>query len=1309
MELKNFFAQDDAGNILSAATCYLYVRGTENLATGLVKSNGTNLVNPFVTGADGLTQLAAPNGLYDLRVVKGARDYRLVLQFNDVAETVAIAQSAAGRAELARDIAQLSAGIFLNTTAGLAATASGRYFSVPSDISSEYLILYLNSSGVAVEKKRYPSAQSVASTRAQWLAGDADSSSAVTQVLDAISTLRIKGGSKTRTYRISVVAKNDVTHADRLQITDDQGSTWSFTGTAAGKDDGPVSLILTGAAGTSFVVIIDYRKITANGVIFNSTVSMALKLSPRIFELADVETVVSAVSVDVASLSAKYQKWWRDAASTTLVSTMHLEVQAAVLAVRANGADKTKAYRITLLCKDDAALGDRLFVQDAGALNTWSFNGSVLGKANGPVWVTLTKAASNVSFDLLIDYRQITTTGIVLNTPNELFKLSPQIFEWELLREGFDEALAPAVAAADAAGAGVADVRARFPKPWRDLSATTTVGASQAQVLASILTVRAKNGDKTKQYKVAVLCKDDVALKDRLIIQSIGAPISSWTFDGEALGKAAGPVWVKAIKAGSDTSFDVLIDYRQITTTGIILNTTGELFKLSSQIFEWDRLRAEFPAVSPVAPVAALARAIRVSVAGSSITWGQGWLGEDSYVGDIERHLRTVLATTLHGADFVLTGTSATVSNKLFYKGSAVRLQGASSEASFDLYGDELSLCIARERGNAGAALVEVYADGTLLDTFSTWNDVAAATGLSASFVGDGTTRQFDLGQAFTYGHGVTVAGVAKVVQMNTGGYGAGFPAGVDVLVIRKLVTVGGVPQVRHFLWFATAPVNGAAIAATFSAGESVTYVRGTIGQTTQALTSANESPYGDGNVAFDPANPANLSSGLGFRETDPRSVVSWNFATTAKRTFRVKIVGLDPRATGTPQLYLNAATNRMHHLQNAGIGGWTAALLLNDNGLNNVAAVQRFQPDVLLFESCTNDDWQTHVDRAWRSRIGLTDTQVRGDETSHWFHTVTYVGPDNYNVEDNRMLITAITETSVTFDGTAATFEVVPGDVVILGDFKGDNRRLACRVVKGWDAVNRRLTWARPLNPRELVHIGSLGDLVGSTAMVKGAPTWVANVEAVIEGMRAAVPECVIALGTGGIPNFYNRRLEGYRELAADIARRKGVLFEDFYARTLAWQYSQPATTQLYLDASQGAVSSGAAAYTLYLSNGSKPTPLTDGNAQLYRGWSVKVDGVERINRGCHVEGGYKSGWPSGTAQMSKGNVGVVGDDYRLVFESAAPAAGATIVVKRAGAKWANDDTHPGTAGIPVFGQAAIAALASAATTAAGVCGMKR
>lgn len=99
MELKNYFVQDDAGNILSGATCYLYVRGTESLVEELQEANGLALGNPFVSDSQGLVQFAAPNGLYDLRAVKGNRDYRLRLQFNDVTETSEAIQNAVGALE----------------------------------------------------------------------------------------------------------------------------------------------------------------------------------------------------------------------------------------------------------------------------------------------------------------------------------------------------------------------------------------------------------------------------------------------------------------------------------------------------------------------------------------------------------------------------------------------------------------------------------------------------------------------------------------------------------------------------------------------------------------------------------------------------------------------------------------------------------------------------------------------------------------------------------------------------------------------------------------------------------------------------------------------------------------------------------------------------------------------------------------------------------------------------------------------------------------------------------------------------------
>lgn len=71
------------------------------------------------------------------------------------------ASISAAASEAARDAAQLSAGVYVDTAAGLAATTNGKYFSVPSADSAEYLILYKNNGGSAVEQKRYPSAAAV--------------------------------------------------------------------------------------------------------------------------------------------------------------------------------------------------------------------------------------------------------------------------------------------------------------------------------------------------------------------------------------------------------------------------------------------------------------------------------------------------------------------------------------------------------------------------------------------------------------------------------------------------------------------------------------------------------------------------------------------------------------------------------------------------------------------------------------------------------------------------------------------------------------------------------------------------------------------------------------------------------------------------------------------------------------------------------------------------------------------------------------------------------------------------------------------
>lgn len=189
MELKTYFAQDDQGNYLPDATCYLYMRGTESLIAGLRNVTGAPMGNPFFSDNAGRISFVAPNGIYDLRVVKGARDYRISVQSNDVSEDVAAALASAIRAETARDAAVIRAGYKASIQEGLQTTSNGEYFSVASPTTDRVLVFYRNQSGTPVEMGGYPSAEAlvkalndpqrprsqvVVGQKEEWLAGFTD-------------------------------------------------------------------------------------------------------------------------------------------------------------------------------------------------------------------------------------------------------------------------------------------------------------------------------------------------------------------------------------------------------------------------------------------------------------------------------------------------------------------------------------------------------------------------------------------------------------------------------------------------------------------------------------------------------------------------------------------------------------------------------------------------------------------------------------------------------------------------------------------------------------------------------------------------------------------------------------------------------------------------------------------------------------------------------------------------------------------------------------------------------------------------------
>lgn len=96
MEIKNYFAQDAQGNIMPSANCYLYLPGTTNLATGLVDGNGVPISNPFLASGMGQITFGAPNGVYDLRVALGARDWTIKVQCADIVQAMDVMDSILG-------------------------------------------------------------------------------------------------------------------------------------------------------------------------------------------------------------------------------------------------------------------------------------------------------------------------------------------------------------------------------------------------------------------------------------------------------------------------------------------------------------------------------------------------------------------------------------------------------------------------------------------------------------------------------------------------------------------------------------------------------------------------------------------------------------------------------------------------------------------------------------------------------------------------------------------------------------------------------------------------------------------------------------------------------------------------------------------------------------------------------------------------------------------------------------------------------------------------------------------------------------
>jgi hypothetical protein len=146
---------DTSGNV--QADIEVTIRNESTGALAAIYSDSASTTpkdNPFTTDSFGYGDFYAADGRY--RIQATGIDWR-----NEEVLTFENLQAAVDDAETFAQAAALNAGIYDDTTAGLAATVDGEYFSTPAAAGDEYLTLYRNDAGSATLIDTYPNKQAI--------------------------------------------------------------------------------------------------------------------------------------------------------------------------------------------------------------------------------------------------------------------------------------------------------------------------------------------------------------------------------------------------------------------------------------------------------------------------------------------------------------------------------------------------------------------------------------------------------------------------------------------------------------------------------------------------------------------------------------------------------------------------------------------------------------------------------------------------------------------------------------------------------------------------------------------------------------------------------------------------------------------------------------------------------------------------------------------------------------------------------------------------------------------------------------------
>ncbi len=276
------------------------------------------------------------------------------------------------------------------------------------------------------------------------------------------------------------------------------------------------------------------------------------------------------------------------------------------------------------------------------------------------------------------------------------------------------------------------------------------------------------------------------------------------------------------------------------------------------------------------------------------------------------------------------------------------------------------------------------------------------------------------------------------------------------------------------------------------------------------------------------------------FRQTNEKAVKIWKLPKTQQHHFTLKVK--------TGELHLNFVTNYMFYMQNAGVSGFEAAdFLSTERAHSTVQDIIDFNPDVFIFESCTNDA------KTWRKELQLEQNpNVDAPSTNQWI----VENPVNFTADG----------ASVTLPFTVT---VKKGDVVIMGDYQGDITNMAVGIVAS-NTTGRTIDLSKIVtyegqNIQDRQYVPSY---VSRQCRIKRISTWEDRVKEVIRRVKTGTGKSnmLVGIGTSGVPNYYNpasndpytntpytpRRLLGYREKGQIMAAENGWLFVDFFKNVL-------------------------------------------------------------------------------------------------------------------------------------------------------------